>query len=47
VVHKHKVVRRLTFLIRDQGKSWCILPIILGFSFNHDSCAMLDCALNL
>jgi hypothetical protein len=40
-------VEEFTNLALDQGKSRCIPPIILGFSFNPYNCAMLDCALSL
>jgi hypothetical protein len=36
-----------TNLALDQRKPQCIPPIILGFSFNHYNCAMLDCTLSL
>jgi hypothetical protein len=34
-----------TILALDQGKPWCIPPIILVLSFNHYNYVMLDCAL--
>jgi hypothetical protein len=33
-----------TKLALDQGKPRCIPPIILGFSFNHYNCVLLECA---
>jgi hypothetical protein len=31
----------------EQGKPWCIPPIILDFSFNHYLCVKFDGALGL
>jgi hypothetical protein len=36
-----------TNLVLDQGKPRCILPLILGFSFDHYNGPMLLCVLSL
>jgi hypothetical protein len=36
-----------TNLVLDQGKLRCILPLILGFSFDHYNGHMLLCVLSL